>query len=399
MNAKEQILPACKCEGEVTSAPHTDPNPQPIYLVLVKGLGILILWLAIYWYLQPFADWLTYTLLRFPADSHLGSAISFFVYEVPKILMLLSLIVFVVGIIRTFFTPERTRQILAGHRETYGNILAAGLGIVTPFCSCSAIPLFIGFLKAGVPLGVTFSFLISSPMINEVAVILLFGMFGWKVAMLYIGTGLVIAILAGWTIGRLKMEKYVEPWVYNMPGGKKNLTEDRKTEERKNGITNDSDEKPISGSEAGALDIPETESISWSVRILAGKQAMLEIVGKVWPFLLIGIAVGAGIHGYVPEGFMAKLMGKHIWWSVPVAVLIGIPSYSNAAGIIPIVHSLLEKGAALGTTLAFMMAVIAISLPEMIILRKVLKLRMLLVFIGIITIGIILVGYLFNLIL
>jgi uncharacterized membrane protein YraQ (UPF0718 family) len=333
--------------------------------ILGLGFGICI-YVAIYWYLKPFADWFTYTLLQFSPESHLGSSIAFFVYDVPKILMLLSLIVFGVGIIRTFFTPERTRQILAGRRESYGNIFAAGLGIVTPFCSCSAIPLFIGFLKAGVPLGVTFSFLISSPMINEVAVILLFGMFGWKIAMLYIVTGLIIAIIAGWIIGRLKMERFVEPWVYDMQVG----------------ATASSD-----------------EPLTWSARIQSGKSAMVEIVGKVWPYLLIGIAVGAGIHGYVPEGFMAKLMGKNVWWSVPVAVLIGVPSYSNAAGIIPIIHALLEKGAALGTTLAFMMAVIAISLPEMIILRKVLKLRMLIVFIGIITIGIILVGYLFNLIL
>jgi hypothetical protein len=278
--------------------------------------------------------------------------------------MLLTLVVFGVGVVRTFFTPERTRALLAGRNESVGNILAALLGTVTPFCSCSAVPLFIGFVAAGVPLGVTFSFLISAPMVNEVAVALLFGLFGWRVAGLYLGTGLLIAIVAGWTIGRLRMERYVEKWVFEVQA---------------------------------QSEIPLARTGGWDWRMQQGLAAVREIVGRVWPFILAGIAVGAGIHGYVPENLMASIMGKGAWWSVPLAVLIGVPMYSNAAGVIPIVHALLEKGASLGTVLAFMMSVIALSLPEMIILRKVLKPALIAVFIAVVASGIMVVGYLFNL--
>jgi uncharacterized membrane protein YraQ (UPF0718 family) len=242
-------------------------------------------------------------------------------------------------------------------------VFAAPLVIVTPFCSCPAVPLFIGFVTAGVPLGVTFSFLISAPMVNEVAVVLLLGLFGWKVAAIYTGTGVLIAILAGWTIGRLRLEGHVEDWVFKTRAAGPGIVEER---------------------------------LSWSDRIEAGWRAMTEIMGRVWPYVLLGIAVGAGIHGYVPENFMASIMGRSAWWSVPVAVLIGIPMYSNAAGIIPVVQALLGKGAALGTVLAFMMAVIGLSLPEVIILRRVLKPRLIAVFIGVVGSGILLVGYLFN---
>ena len=277
--------------------------------------------------------------------------------------MLLVLIVFVVGVIRSFFTPERTRQILSGKSEAIGNVLAALLGIVTPFCSCSAVPLFIGFVTTGVPLGVTFSFLISAPMVNEVALVLLYGMFGLRVVMFYLSTGLTIAIFSGWIIGRLKLERFVAEWVYETNA-----------------------EKSI---ESGL-------TIHWEDRIKFGIDAVRDIVGKVWPYVLLGIAVGAVIHGYVPENFMASIMGKGAWWSVPLAVIIGIPMYSNAAGIIPIVEALLGKGAALGTVLAFMMSVIALSLPEMIILKKVLKPQLIAVFIGIVAVGIMIVGYIFN---
>jgi uncharacterized protein len=276
---------------------------------------------------------------------------------------LLTLIIFFVGIIRTYFTPERTRKALEGKKTFTGNVMASALGIVTPFCSCSAIPLFLGFVEAGVPLGVTFSFLISSPMINEVAVVLLYGMFGWKVALIYVVTGLVIAIVAGWVIGLLKLGKWVEPWVYETHLGNNDLQE---------------------------------EKISWGDRINRGYDAIKDIVGKVWIYVALGITVGAGAHGYVPQDFMAALMGKTIWYSVPLSVLIGIPLYSNAAGIVPIVSVLLEKGASLGTALAFMMAVIGLSLPEMIILRKVLKLPLIFSFAGIVGAGIMVVGYLFN---
>jgi uncharacterized membrane protein YraQ (UPF0718 family) len=296
---------------------------------------------------------------------HLTEAVRFFVFEFPKVILLLTLIIFIVGIIRTYFTPERTRKVLEGKKTFTGNVMASALGIVTPFCSCSAIPLFLGFVESGVPLGVTFSFLISSPMINEVAVVLLYGMFGWKVAAIYVGTGLAIAIVAGWLISILKLEKWVEPWVY---------------------------ETHLGNNEE------EEEKITFGGRISLGYDAIKDIVGKVWIYVAIGIAVGAGAHGYVPEEFMASLMGKSAWYSVPLSILIGIPLYSNAAGIVPIVSVLMEKGASLGTALAFMMAVIGLSLPEMIILRKVLKLPLIFTFIGVVGSGIMIVGYLFNMI-
>ncbi len=323
-------------------------------------------WSFLYGLLQPLSSWITQSLLRLSVDTHFGSAVEFFIYEAPKVLMLLILVVFGVGMLRSFVTPERTRKILAGKRESVGNVLASVLGVFTPFCSCSAVPLFIGFVAGGVPLGVTFSFLIAAPMVNEVALVLLFGLFGWRVAALYLSTGMLIAIVAGWTIGRLHMEKYVEEWAFKAQVGSGPMLDAR---------------------------------LSWDDRISRGLQAVREIVSKVWIYILIGIAVGANIHGYVPADFMASFMGKGAWWSVPLAVLLGIPMYSNAAGIIPVVHALLEKGAALGTVLAFMMSVIALSLPEMIILRKVLKLRLILTFVGVVGFGILIVGYLFNLLL
>ena len=328
-------------------------------------LVLLPVWFLIYHYLQPLTDWFIDTFLGMEEGAHLTEALRFFIFEFPKVLMLLALIIFFVGIIRSFFTPERTRKALEGKKTFTGNVMAATLGIVTPFCSCSAIPLFLGFVESGVPLGVTFSFLIAAPMINEVAVILLYGLFGWKVAAIYIGTGLVIAILAGWIIGRLKLEKWVEEWVY--------------------------------ATKLGAGDVKE-EKITFSERISMGYEAVKEIVAKVWLYVALGILVGAGAHGYVPEEFMSSLMGKSAWYSVPLSVLIGIPLYSNAAGIVPIVSVLIEKGASLGTALAFMMSVIGLSLPEMIILRKVLKLPLIFTFISIVGGGIMIVGFLFNLI-
>ena len=324
-------------------------------------LAVLV-WYGLYESLAPASEWFV-SLLPIDRQSHLGGALQFFLYDTPKVLLLLTGVVFVMGMINSYFTPERTRVILAGKSEGVGNIMAASLGIVTPFCSCSAVPLFIGFVQAGVPLGITFSFLISAPMVNEVALTLLFSMFGWKVAGLYLILGLSVAIVSGWVIGKLKLENYLEDWVKNMPKTVASIGNDQ---------------------------------LTLSDRIESGKTSVKEIVTKVWPYIIAGIAVGAGIHGYVPEDFMASHMGKEAWWSVPVAVLIGVPMYTNAAGIIPIVEALLAKGAALGTVLAFMMSVIALSLPEMIILRKVLKLRLIIIFASIVATGILLVGYVFN---
>lgn len=334
---------------------------------LVRWLaGILLaalVWVAAYANLAGLAD-AAVIALSLSRDTHLGEAVHFFLYDTPKVLLLLTAIVFVMGIVQTFFAPERTRALLSGKRVGMGNVLAATLGIVTPFCSCSAVPMFIGFLSAGVPLGVTFSFLISAPMVNEVALVLLFGMFGWKVAALYLAMGLLVAIVAGCAIGKLGMEGHLEDWVQRIHAGQVN---------------------PAVGID-----------VTWVERFEAGKGHVREIVGKVWPYVLVGIGLGAGIHGYVPQDFMASFMGRDAWWAVPAAVVLGVPMYTNAAGIIPIVEALLGKGAALGTALAFMMAVIALSAPEMIILRKALKPTLIATFAGVVAMGIMLVGYVFN---
>lgn len=295
-------------------------------------------------------------------DSHLYEALSFFFYDVPKILLLLLAITFVMGIVNSYFTPEKTRALLSGKHEGVGNVMAALLGIVTPFCSCSAVPLFVGFLQAGVPLGVTFSFLISAPMVNEIALVLLYGLFGWQIAVLYLVLGLLVATIAGFVIGKLNMEHYLEDWV-----------------------------QKLRSMEA----VVDNTKMVFADRIDKGIATVKDIVGKVWVYVVLGIAVGAGIHGYVPADAMAGLLGKD-WWSVPLAVVVGVPLYSNAAGVIPIVEALMDKGAALGTVLAFMMSVIALSLPEMIILRKVLKLRLIVTFVGVVASGILLIGYVFN---
>jgi hypothetical protein len=340
-----------------------------------RGLACLPLWLRVavpllalavfYHYWLPLSSWLNHDLLHLGTD-RLGAALTFFIYEVPKVFMLLIAVVFAVGVVRSFFSPERTRALLAGRREFVGNVMAAALGIATPFCSCSAVPLFIGFVEVGVPLGVTFSFLIAAPMINEVAVVLLFGLFGWKVAALYISTGLFIAIFAGWVVGHLKLERFIEDWVRELRAGETVVSE---------------------------------QKLNWHGRVVYALQAERDIVGKVWPYVVAGIAVGAGIHGYVPTNFMARFMGKGAWWGVPLAVILGVPMYSNVAGVIPIVQALLQKGAALGTVLAFMMAVVGLSLPETIILRKVLKWPLIAAFVGTVTVGILIVGFLFNLVL
>jgi len=334
-------------------------NRQPRSFLVIAA----VIWFGIYKILEPLSHMLVKALQLEPG-SHAYDALQFFLYDTPKVLLLLTGVVMVMGMVNSYFTPERTRALLSGRNEGAGNVMAALLGIVTPFCSCSAVPLFIGFVQAGVPLGVTFSFLISAPMVNEIALALLFALFGWKIAALYLALGLSIAIVSGYIIGRLRMEAYLEDWVRNMP--------------------------QVSAAVEG-------DTLKLTDRIDAGFASVREIVGKVWPYVLAGIAIGAVIHGYVPQDFMAGLMGKDApWWSVPVSVLIGVPMYTNAAGIIPIVEALLAKGASLGTVLAFMMSVIALSFPEMVILRKVLKLRLIATFIAVVASGIMLVGYVFN---
>lgn len=339
------------------------PERPPSAAAWIAGtLAAIALWFVVYWRLEDVSGWLA-SRLPVSQGTHLDEAARFFLFDTPKVLMLLTLVVFGMGVVRSFFSPERTRALLAGRREGVGNVAAAILGVFTPFCSCSAVPLFVGFVSAGVPLGVTFSFLISAPMVNEVALGLLFALIGWKVAAIYLGFGLTLAIVSGWIIGRLNLEGWLEEWVRNVRAG-------------------DSDLPPDS---QGVVD-----------RIQAGLEAVRDIVGRVWMWIILGIAAGAFIHGYVPNDLLASIMGKGQWWSVPAVVLIGVPMYSNAAGIIPVVEALLGKGAALGTVLAFMMSVIALSFPEMVILRKVLTLRLIAVFAGVVAAGIVAVGYLFN---
>lgn len=343
---------------------NSNSEPQNARKYFLYAL-ILPVWYLIYSNLQAIADYFTFNLLQMPAGEHSTESIRFFIFEVPKVFMLLILVIFGVGILRSFFSPEKTRKMLEGKPLFVGNVMAATLGIVTPFCSCSAIPLFLGFVEAGIPIGITFSFLIAAPMINEVAIVLLFGLFGWKTALIYVSTGLFIAILSGWVIGKLKMERFVQDWVYAIKSNQSNALQNQ---------------------------------LNLNDRVNAGFTAVRDIVSKVWIYILIGIAVGAGAHGYIPQDYMASLMGRDVWYSVPLAVLIGIPLYSNAAGVVPIVQVLFAKGAALGTSLAFMMAVIGLSLPEVIILKKVLKMPLILTFVGVVGLGIIFVGYLFNLI-
>lgn len=314
--------------------------------------------------LKPLADYLTYDLFGLNRASRLGEAIDFFIYDTVKIFLLLAGIIFLVAIIRSWFPPEKTKQILSHKTQYLGNVAAALLGVVTPFCSCSAVPLFIGFVESGVPLGVTFSFLISSPMVNEVALIMLWGMFGWRIALIYIGTGLIIAVCAGIVIGKLNMERHVQDYVWEMRVGK------------------------------GEVLVP-----AWPERLQYAREYTVGLLKKIWPYVLVGIGIGGFIHGYVPQDFLARWAGRDNPFAVPLAVALGVPLYSNAAGVIPIVQALTAKGMAMGTVLAFMMAVTALSLPEAVILSNVLKKPLLATFFGVVATAIILVGYLFNAIL
>ncbi|SNT73882.1 permease [Paracoccus seriniphilus] len=349
----------------MSSEPHEGHLKQPLsdrtWYAGIAGLAVLG-WLA-YGQLVPFSEWIT---AQFPVErhSHTGEAIAFFAYDVPKVLLLLTGIVFVTGVLRSWFSPEKTRSILAGKREIWGYPLAALLGVFTPFCSCSSVPLFIGFVSAGIPLGVTFSFLIAGPMVGPVGLGLLYGLVGWKIATIYLVFGFTIATVSGFVLGKMGLERFLQDWVREMTAA------------------------PVG-------DLPE-EQITFVDRLKTGAEQVREIVGKVWIWVLVGIGIGAAIHGYVPEAMMLKIMGGEAWWSVPAAVVVGVPMYTNAAGVIPIVEALLGKGAALGTTLAFMMSVIALSLPEMIILKQVLTLRLIAIFIAVVSVGILATGYLFN---
>ncbi len=321
-------------------------------------------WAAAYRLNGPLSDRIVYGLLGMGAGDRAADALRFFLFDSVKIALLLIGIIFLVTVARSFFSVERTRALLGGRREGLGNAFAAGLGVVTPFCSCSAVPAFIGFVAAGVPLGVTLSFLIASPMVNEVALVMLFGLFGWRIAALYLASGLLLAVVAGIILGRLKLERWVEPFVFE--------------------------------TRLGGQPLDPSHGLTWPERVQMGAEEVRSILGKIWPYLLVGIGLGAVIHGWVPEAFFLRFAGPGQPLAVPAAVALGIPLYSNAAGILPLVEALHAKGLAMGTLLAFMMAVVALSLPEMIILRRVLKPRLIAVYVGVVGAGILLTGLLFN---
>jgi uncharacterized membrane protein YraQ (UPF0718 family) len=331
---------------------------------LALGLAAVV-WLVLYQVNLPFWDWIVFDVAGFDHDTRLGGAVHFFVYDTTKIALLLTGVIFVVTVLRSFMSVERTRALLSGRREGAGNVVGAGLGVVTPFCSCSAVPAFIGFVSAGVPLGVTMSFLIASPLVNEVAVVLLLGLFGWKITLLYVAGGMTIAIVAGYVLGRLQLERWVESFVF---------------ETRLHGNVIDS-----------------AAGLSWDDRIAMGREEVGTILRKIWPYLLVGIALGAAIHGWVPEQWIADHASSGLW-GVVVAVGLGVPLYSNAAGVLPLVETLHDKGLPMGTVLAFMMSVVALSMPEMILLRRVLKKQLIATYVAVVTIGILVTGYLFNLI-
>ncbi len=328
--------------------------------------GAAVLWIVAYRVNLRWWDWVVYDVAGLDPDTRLGSAVHFFLYDTTKIALLLTGVIFVVTIARSFMSVERTRALLGGRREGVGNVVAAGLGVVTPFCSCSAVPAFIGFVAAGVPLGVTMSFLIASPLVNEIAIVMLLGLFGWKITVLYIVGGTTIAVVAGYVLGRLRLEKWVEPFVF---------------ETRLHGVPIDS-----------------SAQLTWDDRIDMGIEEVRTILLKIWPYLLVGIGLGAAIHGWVPEQWIADHATSGLW-GVLVAVGLGVPLYSNAAGILPLVETLHDKGLPMGTVLAFMMSVVALSMPEMVLLRRVLKKPLIVTYVAVVATGILAIGYLFNLVL
>ena len=347
------------------SAPTLTPTEPAPWTTLGRwapvAVGVLAWWSLYHWNL-PFWNWVMFDMVGLTAGSRLGGSIHFFFYDITKIALLLTGVIYLVTILRSFMSVERTRALLGGRRQGLGNVAAAGLGVVTPFCSCSAVPVFIGFVAAGVPLGVTLSFLIASPMINEVAIVLLFGLFGWKITALYIGFGLLIATVAGIVLGKLNLERWVEPFVF---------------------------ETKLRGKV-----VDPSLGLSWDDRLQMAREEVVAILRKVWPYLLVGIGIGAAIHGWAPQDWFARHATG--WWGVPLAVVIGVPLYSNAAGVLPLVEALHDKGLPMGTVLAFMMSVVALSMPEMVLLRRVLNPKLIATYVGVVASGILLTGFLFN---
>ena len=348
--------------SELTISARARRSLRPLAALIAAGVACVGLYLA----LGPFWNWALYDLAGLPRGARWSDAIHFFFFDTTKILLLLVGIIFAVRILRSFLSIERTRRMLGGRREGVGNVAAAGLGVATPFCSCSAVPAFIGFVAAGVPLGVTLSFLIASPLVNEVAIVLLFGLFGFEIAALYVVSGLTLAIASGFVLGRMRLERYIEPFVLQ-----------------------------AAAAAPGAGSLAEAKP-TWGERVELGVEEVKTIVGKVWPYLLAGIALGAAIHGWVPADFFARVAGPGNPLAVQASVLLGVPLYSNAAGVLPLIEALHAKGMAMGTLLAFMMSVVALSLPEMILLRRVLRPKLLAIYVGVVASGIMAIGFLFN---
>jgi len=356
--------------ADIGAGPSKVGGPRENRARFIEALLGLVAWGLLYSQLDAFAAWFTHDFLRLTEGGHMAGAVEFFVADAPKVLMLLVLITFIVGITRTFLTPERIREILAGRNELAGNVLAAILGVPTPFCSCSAIPLFLGFLQSGIPLGVAMSFLITCPVVNEVALAMLYGIYGWKIAGLYAALGMAKGVLSGLLIARMRPERFLEPWVADLV-------------------------RPAHGTQSEEAD--NSLRMNWTARIDSAIVSVRETLAGVWHYLVAGIALGAAIYGYIPVEFVGQYMGKQAWWNVPVAVVLGLPLYASAAGVFPIFQALLSKGAALGTSMAFMMSVIGISIPELVMLRKVIKPPLIWTFVGFVALGIVIVGYVFNL--
>ncbi len=348
-----------------TADVETTPPPHANLRRWSPVAAAAVTWSLLYHYNRPFWNWAIFDVAGLTKTSRTGESVHFFFYDTTKIALLLAGVIYGVTILRSFMSVERTRALLGGRRQGVGNVAAAALGVVTPFCSCSAVPVFIGFVAAGVPLGITLSFLIASPMVNEVAIVLLFGLFGWKITALYIGSGLVIATIAGTVLGRMHLERWVEPFVF---------------------------ETKLRGK---AID--PSKGLSWDDRLTMAREEVVSILKKVWPYLLVGIALGAAIHGWAPQDWFAKHASGPL--GVPIAVLVGVPLYSNAAGVLPLVEALHDKGMPMGTVLAFMMSVVALSLPEMVLLRRVLKVKLIATYVGVVATGILLTGFTFNAIL
>ncbi|MDD5288822.1 MAG: permease [Dehalococcoidales bacterium] len=312
-------------------------------------------------WLSNLVDWLVTNVFKLDVEGKLGGSIQFFIYDVVKIFVLLSILIFVISYIQSFFPPERSRKILGRFTGIWGNLLGALLGTITPFCSCSSIPLFIGFTRAGLPIGVTFSFLISSPLVDLASMLLLASIFNWPIALAYVVVGVILAVVAGTTISKLKLEKYIEPFVLNTP----------------------------------MMEV-EQEKLTRHDRIIFARSQVLDIIKRVWLYVLIGVGIGAAIHNWIPEPIIAAVLGQDKWYSVLVATAVGVPMYADIFGTLPIAEALVSKGVGLGTALSFMMAVTALSLPSMVMLKNVIKMKLLVIFFGIVTLGIIVIGYLFN---